>query len=309
MFIFLKIFLKSYVLVLARSIKIIKIKIQQSLILLSLFCLAGCVRTSPKLTLTKSQQSQYLTLQRVILASDANPTYLEFWPYTAKIWQQITGLRPTLILVADESVTIDESHGDVIRFIPIAGIPTHLQAQTIRLLAPALFPQEGCLISDIDMIPLKKAYFIDTVARVPVDGFAVYRNLAYKEDYDNRYPMCYNAAQGHVFAEIFGVTGSTQAEKLASIRNIITCWAQLNLGWHTDEICLIIYLQQWSKHDTHCIKLDTDQNYGPRVDRADWSYEAEKVQAGYYTDSHMLRPYSQHKAKLDQLAVHLGVKL
>ena len=76
-------------------------------------------------------------INRVILATDANPDYIQFWPIVAKSWKEIVEVKPTLALIANKETKIDESLGDVIRFEPIDGIPTSFQAQVIRLLLPA----------------------------------------------------------------------------------------------------------------------------------------------------------------------------
>lgn len=246
-----------------------------------------------------------LKLDRVILATDANPMYLEFWPIAAKVWRQVTGLRPTLALIADSSVTVDETLGDVIRFEPIPGISTALQAQVIRLLLPAFFPDDGCILSDIDMIPLQKNYFINHAINVPDDFFIIYRNRAYN-DQDNHYPICYNAAKGRVFADVFGITGITSTELRASIRAKIAQWANLNHGWHTDELYLTQGIQNWQHYQTHVIKLNHDT--GPRIDRNRWGYDINFFKAGIYLDAHLLRPYAKHKSEIDRLVHLLKIK-
>ncbi len=50
-----------------------------------------------------------LRLSRVILATDANSDYIEFWPIVAKAWKEIVGVKPTLALIAHKDVYIDES--------------------------------------------------------------------------------------------------------------------------------------------------------------------------------------------------------
>src|SRR3989338_1548516 len=99
-----------------------------------------------------SSQAQKMKLTRVILAVDNNDWYIGFWEAAAKSWKQIIGITPTLALIADDSVHIDESLGEVIRFAPIEGLPSGYPAQVIRLLLPALYPDEVCLVSDIDHI-------------------------------------------------------------------------------------------------------------------------------------------------------------
>jgi hypothetical protein len=60
-----------------------------------------------------------LQLDRVILSTNENPNYIQFWPTAAKAWQEIVGVRPTLALIASEDVQVDRRYGDVIRFEPI----------------------------------------------------------------------------------------------------------------------------------------------------------------------------------------------
>ena len=80
-------------------------------------------------------------IDRVIIASDANQTYLDFWPFVAKAWKKM-GIKPTLALIANKNIVVDETLGDVIRFEPIEGVSTALFAQTVRLLVPAFFEND-----------------------------------------------------------------------------------------------------------------------------------------------------------------------
>lgn len=235
-------------------------------------------------------------LQRVILATDANPTYIQFWPVVAHTWKNLIGLKPTLALIADESVIIDETLGDVIRFKPIPGVPTAQHAQIIRLFLPAYFPEEGCIISDIDMLPLNKEYFIESVASAPDNCFVVYRDQAYK---GTRFPMCYNAALGKTFAEIFGV------KRLADIPTLIQRWYSMGYGWNTDELLMHRYLTTWNHYSRRCLKLGHDVT--SRIDRSNWKYDREKLAAGLYIDAHCIRPYATYKKEIDELVSHLSL--
>ena len=161
-----------------------------------------------------------LELNRVILSSNNDPKYIQFWPVVAPVWQKM-GLRPTLMLVADDNCVVDESLGDVIRFSPLPDFSESLQAQAIRLLAPALFPNDGCLISDIDMIPISRSYFMDGALPCPPSAFLVYRDRAHGAEYP-RWPMCYVAARGDVFASIFGVS------KIEDFSDVLRFFASLS---------------------------------------------------------------------------------
>lgn len=248
------------------------------------------------------QKRQIVEIDRAIVASDENSFYLDFWPIVAKAWKRL-GIKPTLALIADDYVQVDEEVGDVIRFKPLPGIPTGFQAQVIRLLIPLYFEDEFCLLSDIDMIPISKSYFVDPLKSMSNNMFIVYRDKAYPDEM-KQYPICYNAAKGSTFKEILGVRSITD------IPAIINYWAHLKLGWCTDEILLYNYLQRWKGFKYRCIKLGATDRLclGRRIDRANWNYDRNKLlNEDFYVDCHSLRPYSQYKEEIDKLAMLLDL--
>lgn len=241
-----------------------------------------------------------LKIDRVIVSTDTNPMYLDFWPIVAKAWTQITGIKPTLALIAPHGTPINDTIGDVIRFDPIPGISNALYSQVIRLLLPVFFENDVCLISDIDMIPLSKDYFVQTVADLPENSFVVYRDRAYEHE-PYRYPMCYNAAKGKIFKEIFNVQDVNQ------IPSIVTQWNNLHWGWQTDEMILSLSLRKWHGFNSHCIRLG--HSVTNRVDRSDWQYNINLLKAGHYIDCHSVRPYSLHKKAIDTLLEVVGITI
>jgi hypothetical protein len=248
--------------------------------------------------------SQALKITRVILSANDDSTYLDFWPYAAKAWTQLIGVRPTLALIGDENVQVDESLGDVIRFKPIPGVSTGLHAQLIRLLLPIYFPNDGCIISDIDQLPIRRSYFIDQVKRIPSDKFIVYNNRCYGK-YARRFPMCYVAARGYTFKDLFKIKTEQDIPKR------IKQWARLGMGFNTDELVLFFTLMRWDQYRTRCVKLN--DTLGPRdnrrINRQRWHYIPELVRKHYYIDAHLLRPYKKHKKELNRLATLAGVHL
>lgn len=240
-----------------------------------------------------SNLSHAFKLDRVILASDVNPAYVEFWPLVAKAWKNIVGIKPTLALIAPADFVIDDTYGDIILIEPIPGIPTSFHAQVIRLLLPAYFENEYCIISDMDMIPLQKDYFVKAVESAPADSFVVFKDGAFDADYFKEYPMCYNAALGKTFKDIFKI------KSLTDIPRIVKEMYALCLGWTTDQQILYKQLHNWEFYKTKCIQLGHDVH--PRVDRMNWSYDKKLVDKNYYIDSHMPKPYTKHKEIIDAL--------
>jgi len=226
-----------------------------------------------------------LELNRVIVATNDNPNYIEFWPIVAPLWEEM-GLRPTLALVADEECVVDSTLGDVIRFKPLSGIPTSLQAQVIRLLLPTLFPDDGCIISDIDMLPISRSYFFESARACAQDAFVIYRDGAYDHT-EKKYPMCYFAAKGRTFASVFNVS---------NLREMIEEWASYGWGWNTDELVLYKFVNQWSGEVIHL-----GHGVGPRLDRLYWESQMVNLERdiGYYIDCHCPRPYSENRETID----------
>ncbi len=234
-----------------------------------------------------------MELKRVIVSTNNNPMYIEFWPLVACLWESM-GFKPTLVLIADEHCPIDASVGDVLRFDPIPGVSEALQAQAARLFIPALFPDDVCLVSDIDMLPISAAYFKEGARHCPDDGFLVYRDGA--EGYVNvRFPMCYVAAKGCVFAAIFKI-GSPE-----DIATRLKEWADLQLGWNTDEIMLYNCALNWEREGGRLIRLG--HGVQGRLDRAAWEridFHALNLQD--CIDCHCPRPYSAYRESIDLVA-------
>ena len=256
-----------------------------------------------------------LKLDRVILSTNDDPRYIQFWPMVAKAWKEIVGVQPTLALIGDESVQVDESLGDVIRFEPIEGLPDGQYAQAVRLLLPALFEDETCIVSDIDMVPLTKKYFTESIQDVPEENFAVYRDgirmpaRGYDGEDGYRYVMCYTAAKGSVFKEVFNVNN------VEDIPAMIKHW--YSFGWErdTDERFLFKALHEWPAFSARCSRLGHVVNRRiTRIIRTPdrglrFRYDRKLLKEGYYIDAHMPRPYKKYKAMIDEMMAHLGTRV
>jgi hypothetical protein len=66
-----------------------------------------------------------------------------------------------LIYIDNADSYLSEEFGRVIRIKPVANIPIGVQNQIVRFWIPILFPEQVCIISDIDMFPLSSNYFLN----------------------------------------------------------------------------------------------------------------------------------------------------
>ena len=238
-----------------------------------------------------------MKIDRVILSTDEDQKYIEFWPLVSRAWS-LLGYKPTLLLVS-ENAEVDFALGEVIRVPPVEGIPTSTQAQCVRLLGPTLFPDEVSILSDIDMMPLSDEYFSRLIADIPTNNFVVYSSDLYEEGHPC-FPMCYVAGKGRIFEEIFDSNMSAWSE---TIKN----WAAQDFGWNTDERILYEKLTSWDKVKLDCTFLDRGKGavVRGRLDRSMMLANAlgplggQEILEKKYIDFHMPRPYSKYKGIID----------
>lgn len=228
-----------------------------------------------------------MKINRVILSSNESAKYLDFWPIVSKSWERF-GIKPTLFFTGKEKY-IDKN---VIN-LNLENVNTAFLAQNIRLLAPALFPEETCLISDIDNMPLSEDYFTKSILNVSEDKFVIYRPDAVP---NNMISIMWNAAKGSVWSEIFNVYN------LEDIKNTLQSWYPTEYSvngknWYHDQIILKKYVETFEqKNPERVLKLSDKETGFRRLDRSNYTNTLKSIyQNQNFSDFHMPRPYSKNK--------------
>jgi hypothetical protein len=244
-----------------------------------------------------------------LLAADANPDYLEFFPLVHAAWKDIVGVEVRLVLIADTLPPDLRRFEDSIRvFTPIPGVHTAFQAQCIRVLFPPLLASEfadAVLVSDIDMLPLSRRYFVRSIRHVDRNDFVIYR--AGVLEHLGQLPICYNAAMPGTWAEVF--PGIRDENDIAALLEEWWAGASLRYGiregmdWATDQYRLFSYVANWSAINGtgRLVRLGDIATRFRRIDRSDpvkfrksVTTHRHLLRTGYYADCHMLQPPSEH---------------
>lgn len=231
----------------------------------------------------------------VVIGSNKNPLYLDFWPVVSKVWKTKFGVTPVLGLIDDFESEIEESeYGLIKRFKSSDNILPELQSQIVRLYLPK-YLNGYCLISDIDMFPLSKKYFEECASNLTNDNMVIYSSNHPQTIDSNMFPMCYVSAHSDVYKDIFDINLDWDD----------FCKLLVGRGeyWYTDQKYLYEKAMDFHNKTNKLILLNRVWNapIDNRVDRSSWSYSPELVKEEYYIDCHSLRPYNEHKEEIDKL--------
>jgi hypothetical protein len=182
----------------------------------------------------------------VLTSCNLNTYYLNLYPYVFKVWKERFNLDLYLILISDVIPdNLLEYKKFIILFEPIPKINTTYIAQVIRILYPCLFNNLNILITDIDIFPISKKYFLFSIENYSNEQFVAYTNRYIK---NNMIAICYNIANSNVWKKIFNI------ENIIDINNILISNYNENYtgkknceGWYTDQQLLFNYIMEYIK--------------------------------------------------------------
>ena len=234
-----------------------------------------------------------MEIKYAIVSSDENPLYYDFWSIVRDLWSKHIGIKPVFLFICDIDEVIDHGEYIIHKVKRIEGVDTGLQSQIIRMYATKFYPNDICITSDIDMLPLGKEYFKSICSEYDDNDMVILSSDAYPNKV--RYPICYNVGKGSTFNEILGLD--------CSFTDYVKRLTEFNWGWDTDELYFGMKVDDF-KYQERIIKLSRGWSSGiadSRIDRVRWGYVKKKLQMGEYIDSHSLRPYTHNKELIDKL--------
>jgi len=235
-----------------------------------------------------------MKIDNVILASNSNPKYLDFWPIVSNAWENL-GINPYLFYIGKEKFEDNR----IINF-NIEELNSSFVSQNIRLLAPALFPDKVSIISDIDNMPLSVNYYQKNIEGVNKDSFVVYRPDAASSDMIS---IMWNAALGSTWGEIFNI--KSEPDILRTLRS----WCPEDYevegtNWYFDQVKLRDSVENFRKSNPDRVTELNDKATGfLRLNRIDMGFSFNKFynKENQYTDFHMPRPYKKYKKVIDKV--------
>lgn len=240
-----------------------------------------------------------MKINKSIVATDNNKLYFDCLPLIAEGWGKMGNIET--VVAAIGKFELNEKDATILNFDEIEGIPTGFIAQVIRFILPAFFPEEICITSDIDMLPLSKNYFVKEIEKYPSDSILILTSDAY--GVDNKFPMCYIVAKGKYFKLLIGLNDVRKE----TINNFIIELYNKNLGWVTDEVFFGACIKEKKKDfDIHFLERCKHKPFNTtRIDRSNWNISKIKLLRNKYIDSHLLRPISNYRQQLELLELYV----
>lgn len=239
-----------------------------------------------------------MRIDYAVMSSDDNELYLDFWLPVSKLWKERIGITPVLLYFGDGSPS--EEYGIVIKMNKnVTNLP--LATCWARYWWAGQQKDAITIITDIDMLPFSTWYFKYQLERFSNDKY-VHINPCI--DTYSRLPSCYHVASGNTYKELLQLPDTFEESYNILLNQYFdnsTCYVKGgNNLWCYDEYYASELLLK-SKSDKLVLVNRIGGQSGHRIDRTDWNYDIEKLKAGYYYDSHSIRPYKDNKALIDKL--------
>ena len=237
-----------------------------------------------------------MKIDTVILSSNDNPNYIQFWPIVSEAWN-LMGVEPILIYTGEQKLNLK---GNVINFFS-KNMDSSFVAQNIRILYPSLLDGNTCLVSDIDNLPLSKKYFVDSVLSYTDDSFIIYRPDACPP---NMISMMWNAARSSTWKEIFDIDSEKNLEKYLK-KWYTKKYTVEGTAWYTDQIKLRKYVNKFSKKNkSRIVELDDTELGFFRFNRNRLEKHFNMIQENpnlEFTDFHMPRPFNEYEELINKV--------
>lgn len=239
-----------------------------------------------------------MNIDFAIVSSDDNPFYLDFWPVVSKLWRERMKIEPILLYFGNKD--LDQRHGTIIKMRTVPGVPLYLQCACSRLWYPGTVPNAVSILSDIDMLPLSKKYFIDQIKDVATDKY-VHLNPCF-ESY-GQVAMCYNVARGDTFLDVLKIPEKWEDAAFSFLSTKpMRRHTESHPLWFVDETILTNRVLSASSSNRIVLLPRTDGQNGRRIDRSNWGYDLHLLRQGHYYDCHSARPFSAHQQDILTIA-------
>jgi hypothetical protein len=254
-----------------------------------------------------------MKIDRVILSTNNNPTYYQFWNPLSKVYKENFGITPTLIFLGSEKelegLPLSREFGDIIRQDIVPSKDVSWTTTWALFYFTKNFPNEVCLINGIDQIPMGSKFLIDYIKEINENKYVMLIDDAYKlmmgrKDWSEggHSPSAYHIAKGETFNKVYSFedTFEDEIKKIESIK-LDSMWGT----WGMDEAysSQVLYNKK-NEVEIECLSKFGEILNGGRIDchrSLEVPFNLDTLKNNGYIECHSCRPYLNHKKYLDSI--------
>ena len=162
-----------------------------------------------------------MKIDKIVFSSSEK--YSPFWNYQSKVWNKL-GVTPVLLLWGEvKNTNVDDSYGEVIEMKYSENTIKSLQMTWSKFYHTSTEPDKTWLIGDIDLFPLQKDYFKNSIENISDSS---YLHLACRHQTRNNpqaffdqsggeltggqnLPAYYHLAKGKIFDSVYKFSSSS----------------------------------------------------------------------------------------------------
>lgn len=208
----------------------------------------------------------------------------------------------------------DTTYGEVEVIPLVKDVPSIIQALIGKFYFTKTEPETTWKIGDLDLYPLQKKYFIDSIKDINDDKYVHLHGHAYGENWrDTVHGLAgyFHVAKGKVFEEELKFTNKSFEDvcleifnsdrwgiKFHSISGSLTNkQASPDWGWFC---CEEMYTGELLRDCEKLLEITPTNGY-TRIDRSNMTYDLNLIGNGHYIDFHSPRPYEDHKDEIEKI--------
>lgn len=255
-------------------------------------------------------------LDKVILSVDDNPTYYQNLPFVYAAYKKFFPQAEVVLAFVSGLKDLSKGykfqhHCDKLSYYElIKGVPNCNVGKMARYFEAMRYPNDVCMINDIDLIPLQKDYYITRLNQRKKNellavGSNVYKNTKNKD----KFPIAYMTAEGKVFNEIMNPKcyGWNRFVKQYIGFNPVDGKEDVSKPFKefSDESLIRALLKKSNIKVRH-----TDKTFKPgKQSVVRWAkLNTVKLMRGRYIEAHHVCPVSKHLKKIKWIAKYLGIE-
>ena len=229
--------------------------------------------------------------------------YYGFWNPLSKVYKEKFGIEPTLVWLGTEeeyeASGCNNEYGEVMIVEPSEDYRIAWQSTWALFWATQFYLEDTCIIMGIDQVPLSNMFF-DMVHPLGADSYAMLIDDAYRPHYwsneGSASPSSYHVAKGSTFMEVhkFDLEFKEEVKKVYE-SGVKAFWEEGEGMWGIDETYSCHNLRNYKGEVQTFGRFELLQERRIECERhKETAYDLGRLQQGWYSESHLCRPFSNH---------------